>query len=61
MKRIARFEKVSPGQFEKDFLDTFGPEREAAVAYGQVSIPKRATSGSAGYDFITTVSIELAP
>lgn len=61
MRRIARFEKVSPGQFERDFLDTFGSRTEAQAAYGRVSIPKRATAGSAGYDFITPVSIELAP
>ncbi|MCI8504949.1 MAG: deoxyuridine 5'-triphosphate nucleotidohydrolase [Lachnospiraceae bacterium] len=63
MKRIARFEKVSRSQFEKDFLDTFGKEREAEcrAAYEQVSIPKRATLGSAGYDFVTPVPIELAP
>lgn len=61
MRRIARFEKVSPGQFEKDFLDTFGPEGDAAAAYELVSIPRRATEGSAGYDLITPVSIELAP
>ena len=63
MKRIARFEKVSRGQFEKDFLDTFGGGSEEAcrAAWEQVAIPRRATAGSAGYDFITPVAIALAP
>lgn len=63
MKRIARFEKVSRGQFEKDFLDTFGEGGEEAcrAAWEQVAIPRRATAGSAGYDFITPVAIALAP
>ena len=63
MKRIARFEKVSRGQFDKDFLDTFGGGSEEAcrAAWEQVAIPRRATAGSAGYDFITPVAIALAP
>ena len=63
MRRIARFEKVSREQFEKDFLDTFGAGSEAAcqTAWEQVTMPKRATTGSAGYDFITPVAIRLAP
>ncbi|MCI8549218.1 MAG: deoxyuridine 5'-triphosphate nucleotidohydrolase [Lachnospiraceae bacterium] len=63
MRRIAKFEKVSPGQFEKDFKDTFGDgkEEECRTAYEQVSIPRRATTGSAGYDFITPVSVVLKP
>ncbi len=63
MKRIARFEKVSRSQFSKDFLDTFGQEKRAAceAAYEIAEVPKRATSGSAGYDFITPVPICLKP
>ena len=63
MKRIARFEKVSREQFEKDFLDTFGAEskEECLAAWEQVCVPKRATAGSAGYDFISPVAITLSP
>ncbi|QNM05535.1 dCTP deaminase/dUTPase family protein [Qiania dongpingensis] len=63
MKRIARFEKVSKSQFSRDFLDTFGREEKAAceAAYEMAEVPKRATSGSAGYDFITPVPICLKP
>ncbi len=63
MKRIARFEKVSREQFETDFLDTFGEgSREACrAAWEQVAVPRRATAGSAGYDFITPVAVILSP
>ena len=62
MKRIARFEKVSRAQFIRDFLDTFGGEQTAAEeAYGKAVLPKRATAGSAGYDFVTPVRICLKP
>ena len=61
IKRIAKFEKVSRGQFEKDFLDTFGRDAPWEEAYERVAIPRRATAGSAGYDFITPVDITLKP
>lgn len=63
MKRIARFERVSKAQFTEDFLDTFGQDEQAACesAYDLVTIPRRATTGSAGYDFITPVPIRLKP
>lgn len=31
MKRIARFEKVSREQFEADFLDTFGTDKQSRI------------------------------
>ena len=54
MKRIARFEKVSREQFEADFLDTFGTDKKSRIpeAWEAVTLPKRATGGSAGYDFV---------
>ncbi len=63
MKRIAKFEKVTKGRFEKDFLDTFGETAGDALeaAWETVTIPVRATKGSAGYDFITPVELTLAP
>ena len=52
MERIAKFEKVSKGQFLKDWLDTFGgDESTAELVYENLKLPKRATKGSAGYDF----------
>lgn len=50
---IAAFEKVSYEQFEKDWLKQF-PEDGDIVReiYDGIVIPKRATKGSAGYDFM---------
>lgn len=54
MKRIAEFEKVSFGQFKKDWFDTHGvryTEKEIKKIYENIKLPKRATEDSAGYDF----------
>lgn len=59
MKRIARFEKVSKEQFIKDYMDTFGESGEDV--YETITLPRRATKGSAGYDICTPCSITLAP
>lgn len=56
MRKIAKFEKVSRAQFKKDWLDTFGTEENV---YEEIKLPRRATSGSAGYDFYSTMDIEL--
>lgn len=67
-KRVAKFEKVTYGQFEKDWLDTFDiPEldtstrREIESIYGAITLPKRATKGSAGYDFVSPLTFTLKP
>ena len=60
MKRIARFEKVSRERFKEDFTDTFGPEGWEE-AYHRAALPRRATAGSAGYDFVTPVPVSLKP
>ena len=60
MKRIARFEKVSRERFKEDFTDTFGPEGWEE-AYDRAVLPRRATVGSAGYDFVTPVPVCLKP
>ena len=62
-KRIAQFEKVSFGQFLEGYQDSFGaaPETEIREIYDRICLPRRATAGSAGYDFYTPVSITLAP
>lgn len=56
MKRIAKFEKVSENQFFEAFN---GDNREAV--YKKIKLPKRATKGSAGYDFFAVEDIELKP
>ena len=56
MRRIAKFEKVSLTQFKE------GCEREdAEKIYEGIKLPKRATAGSAGYDFFAPFDIELKP
>ena len=52
MSPIAEFMKVSPQQFSQD---------APAEAYANIALPRRATGGSAGYDFITPIPVELAP
>ena len=58
MLRIAKFEKVSYGEFEKGFKDCFPQcELQCADVYEQLKLPKRATKGSAGYDFFAPVTL----
>ncbi|MBQ7349099.1 MAG: deoxyuridine 5'-triphosphate nucleotidohydrolase [Clostridia bacterium] len=52
MKKIAQFFKVS----EKEYLKSGTIEE-----YHSVILPKRATTGSAGYDFFTPKTFSLAP
>lgn len=59
MKRIAKFEKVSPAQFTEGMQDAFG--MDGGDLYGTLTLPRRATKGSAGYDFCTPVGFTLAP
>ena len=44
-------------------MDTFGeqPEEKIREIYEGIKLPKRATTGSAGYDFFPPVSFTLAP
>ena len=71
MKRIARFEKVSFGQFSDGWDDTFqaiekGENKDQSKEtlkeiYDRIKLPRRATAGSAGYDFFAPVDIILNP
>lgn len=61
MKRIAKFHKVSYKQFEKDWVDTFHDDEDVQGIYDSISLPRRATKGSAGYDFFAPVSFSLKP
>lgn len=54
MKRIAKFEKVSLEQFKQGYSGA-----NAEAVYGEVKLPRRATAGSAGYDFFAPFDIEL--
>lgn len=48
MNRIAKFMKVSEAQFNRE-------------GYENIQLPRRATAGSAGYDFIAPYDFELEP
>ena len=63
MYKIAKFEKVSFQQFKKDYIDCFNEEDEAKIKeiYEAIKLPKRATKGSAGYDFYSPVTFTLKP
>lgn len=63
MRRIAKFYKVSEAQFVEGFLDCFAgkSEIEAKEIYNTLKLPRRATAGSAGYDFFSPVDFELKP
>ena len=66
MKRIAKFEKVSWKQFQKDYVDTYGEGKtidmnEIREIYNNIELPVRATSGSAGYDFKSPINFKLKP
>lgn len=52
MKKIAKFEKISLSVFTESY---------PAELYNNVILPKRATSGSAGYDFFAIQSFTLSP
>ena len=63
-----RFEKVTFEQFKKDYINTFyeyepqlslGIEEYIKECYDNIQIPQRATSGSAGYDFVMPFDVEL--
>ena len=58
-KRVARFEIVSFEQFKSGFdnLD----ENKIKELYNSLILPKRATKGSAGYDFYAPFDIVLEP
>lgn len=58
MKKVARFEKVSKSQFEEAWLDSFGVNESV---YDEIKLPKRATKGSAGYDFFSPLDFSLCP
>ena len=61
MRRIAKFEKVSFEQYLKDYQgqDPEKTEEEIRKIYDSILLPKRATQGSAGYDFYAPEEISL--
>lgn len=62
-RRVAQFEKVSYDQFCEGYQDVFGAcgEKRIREIYDALKLPKRATAGSAGYDFYAPEDVTLAP
>lgn len=55
-----KFEKISKEQFNKDFGYPDSSVLGQSV-YNHILLPKRATTGSAGYDFFAPYDIEILP
>ena len=51
--KVARFMHVSPGQFGKDL------NGEGAMRVEEIPLPRRATAGSAGYDFVSPLEVTI--
>lgn len=59
-----KFEKVSFTQFYNSFIDCFGDNIKkdyVTSIYNNIILPKRATRGSAGYDFFSPIDFRLYP
>lgn len=62
MQKVAKFEKVSLEQFVKDWSSEINMPRERIEQiYNELILPKRATVGSAGYDFFAPIEFRLRP
>ena len=69
INKVAEFEKVSYEQFKKDWIDTFESkfneidsvyiDKTIHEIYESIKLPKRATSGSAGYDFFCPAVLSI--
>lgn len=57
MTRVARFMRVSPERYREDWADAFPGEAVPEFP----ALPRRATAGSAGYDFFSPRAFHLAP
>lgn len=66
MRRVAKFEKVSWVQFQKDYVDTFGEGKtinmdDVKDIYDNIKVPCRKTKFSAGHDISIPFDITLPP
>lgn len=57
MEKIAKFEKVSFDEYKKAFEGR--SDDEIKEIYDGISLPRRATKGSAGYDFYAPYDVTL--
>ncbi|MCM1328458.1 MAG: deoxyuridine 5'-triphosphate nucleotidohydrolase [Ruminococcus sp.] len=62
-ERTARFEKVGFDRFFTDFTGLFPNFTQEKIEgiYEKIILPKRATAGSAGYDFFLPADVDFAP
>ena len=76
-RTIAQFEKVSYEQFFEDFVKAFNLSETRELkdgtvetidlhpivknVYDSIKLPKRATMGSAGYDFFVPIDLDIVP
>lgn len=62
MQKVAKFYKVSEQQFLTDWCSaTSSSVGEAKAVYQKILLPRRATVGSAGYDFFAPEAFSLIP
>lgn len=66
MRKVAKFEKVSWTQFQKDYVDTFGEGKtinmdDVKDIYDNIKVPCRKTKFSAGHDISIPFDITLPP
>lgn len=63
MRRIAQFFKVSEEQFVNAMREDFPEYNEEDIRqiYEDIKLPRRATKGSAGYDFYAPFAFSLPP
>lgn len=59
--KTAKFYKVSFEQFKEGMKDFHLTNQQLEKTYKELLLPKRATKGSAGYDFYTPIDIALNP
>lgn len=64
LNKVAEFYKVSLEEFERCFQEKVHVRKsseEIRIIYENIILPKRATMGSAGYDFYSPFDFELSP
>ena len=59
MNNVNQFEKISLNQFKKDMEEYGLTEDIIEDIYKNIKLPTRATKGSAGYDFYSTLNCSL--
>lgn len=55
-KAVARFTRVSAEQYAEAMAG-----KDAAMSLEEIPLPRRATEGSAGYDFVSTIDVTVPP